>query len=494
MLGYADRIAHVDLSAGRTEIEPVDPTLARAFLGGNGFAAKAVHDRVPPDADALDARNAIVFATGPLTATPLPGTSRGHLAGISPQTTWFADSSFGGDFGRALKRAGFDAVVITGKSDAPVTIALKAGEARIRNAKDLWGKGTEEAFRALKTNEGPNTEAAVIGPGGENGVLFANVMCSGRRISAAGRCGLGAVLGAKNVKGVTAAGEEPTPIAEPEALRRLRAERMPILKQNTELLTRLGTPFLVNVINKHGMLGTRNCAAEVFEHADALSGERIKRDYGKRNLACHGCSVACGKLVAVPSGAYAGRTVKMAEYETIYAVGSMLENRDIVSVFNANAMCDEMGLDTISLGVTVAFVADCLAQGLVAEQDLGGALRFGEMADLARIVEQTAHREGIGALLALGSERLARQFGNDAHRLLYSVKGLEIPGHSARGLRPMGLGYATSTRGGSHHDTRPKYPSEPGADPGFDDQPEHCVQTQNFTALGDSLVLCRFVH
>jgi len=242
-----------------------------------------------------------------------------------------------------------------------------------------------------------------------------------------------------------------------------------------------------------GKLGTHNNTRETFEYANDISGEVIEKEYKEKNTACYRCPIACGKLVHVPHGEFAGQSVKMLEYESIYSLGSMLDNRDVVSLFNANAMCDEMGMDTVTMGVTLSFVAECLEKGIVSSQELGMPVLFGEGEPVPELVRLTAKKEGIGELLALGSERLAKRWGKDSWKLLYSVKGMEIAGHSARGIRSLGLGYATSTRGGSHHDARPNY-VEPEGDPGFDGQAERCFHSQNHTAFGDSLVVCRFIQ
>ena len=492
MFGYSGTLLKVNLTTGDICKETFDADWARTFLGGNGFAAKIIADMVPPDAEPLSEENAVVFALGPLNGTTVWGTGRGHVAAISPQTGYFADSNFGGDFAAALKAAGVDAVVIVGKAPTPVYICLNDGHASLKAADDLWGQTTEATQQLLIEQEGKGVESAVIGPAGENGVRFAGIICSGKRISAAGRGGLGAVLGWKNCKAIAAKGTQTVEVADAERLGTLLKDRVKILRQNAKALTELGTPVLVNMINGKGRLGTRNNSRETFEFANDISGEVIRDEYKERNTACYRCPVACGKMVRVPRGEFHDQSVKMPEYESIYALGSMLENRDIVALFNANAMCDEMGVDTISMGVTIAFVAECLEKGLVTKDELGMEITFGDQSRLAELVRLTGRREGIGAILAQGSAKLAEKWGSEAEKLLYAVQGLEIAGHSARGIRAMGLGYATSTRGGSHHDTRPNY-SEPDGDPGFDNQADYAIRSQNYTALGDSLVICRFV-
>ncbi len=494
MNGYMGTILKIDLTSGSIEKESLDPGLARMFLGGNGFAAKFIYDLVPHTADPLSEENIVVFATGPFTGSPVWGTGRGHLASLSPQTGMFCDSNFGGDFASMLKSSGFDAVIISGRAEAPVYVSIHDGDARVRDAKDLWGKTTGDTHRMLVEREGRGVESAVIGPAGENRVVFADIMCSGSRVSAAGRGGIGAVLGAKNCKGIVVEGTGKAGIADPELLRSCLKTVQSGVKGKAAALSSMGTPFLVEVINAKGMLGTHNNTRETFDHAGNISGEFIRENYQKKSVACRGCPVACGKLVSVPRGVFSGRDVKMPEYETLYAMGSMLDNGDIVSIFNGNTMCDEMGMDTISFGVTLAFLAECVERGIMREDELKEKISFGGWENLSGIAKQTALREeGVGRLLSLGSERLSELLGRDSYKLLYARQGLEMAGHSARGLRGMGLAYATSTRGGSHHDARPNY-SDSDAGTGFDEQAQYCIDSEHNTAIGDSLVICRFIQ
>jgi len=491
MFGHNGKILRVNLSTGKIKEEKYAAEFARAYLGGNGFAASLIYEGVPAEADALGEDNAVVFAVGPLTDTPVWGTARGHLAALSPLTGFFADSNFGGKFANAQKRSGFDAIYITGKSEGPVYLAVSEEGDELKSATELWGMTTEETNRRLQEKEGKDSIAASIGPAGENLVLFASVIGGGSRPGAAGRGGIGAVMGSKKLKAVVASGSKKTELAEPEKLEALLAEFREGLKEKSAVLTSDGTPNLVDMINGKGMLCTHNASRETFESASAINANVLKEKYIVRNIACFKCPVACGKLVRVPAGEYAGRELKMPEYETIYAMGSMLDNADILSIINANGVCDLLGMDTITMGVTLAFVAECMEKGIITERDIGGKVNFADGEGLVELTKATAYKRGIGELLALGSKKLAEKFPPEAAKYVYGVKGMEIAGHSARGIRPMGLGYATATRGGSHHDTRPVYTLE---DPGFDGQAEYNVQSQHFTAVGDSLIMCRFLE
>ncbi|MBW2285049.1 MAG: aldehyde ferredoxin oxidoreductase family protein [Deltaproteobacteria bacterium] len=490
MFGNHGRILKVDLSKRQVTIDDRDDAFYRKFLGGNGVAASLIHDTLPSNADPLGPENPLVFSVGPVTRTPLWGSSRGHIAGISPLTGFFADSNYGGDFAAAQKGAGFDAIMVTGKSEGPVYLSVNEAGGELKDARSVWGKDTEQTHAQLSAAEGAGAESMAIGPAGENGVLFACIMGSGKRNGAAGRGGLGTVMGAKNLKAVVARGNRKTALADRGALTAILKEKYEDMNRNTGPLKKLGTPVLVNIINNQGLMGARNNTKEFFEHAEDICGELMKEKHWAADTACHGCPVACGKKMNVTKGTYAGEAVKMPEYETLFAIGSMMDVRDIQSIFNANHVCNLLGIDTISMGVTLAFVAECLERGVTSEADLGGRVDFGDGEAMTALMEMTANKDGIGEHLALGSRRLSEQFGNDAYKYLYDVKGLEIAGHSARGLRGMSLSYPVGTRGGSHHDARPLYAPE---DPGFGPQPQYVYDSQHFTAVGDSLVLCRFV-
>ncbi len=492
MFGYHGKIAKVNLSKKEVVYETFDEAFARKYLGGNGFAAKFIYDTVSADIDPLAPENAVVFTSGPFCDTYFSG-GRGHVASISPLTGLFFDSNYGGDFALAFKRSGFDALIITGKSNEPVYIMMEDGAVSIKPADDIWGAVTSKSIEWIAGEQGKGVESAVIGPAGENGIPYSSIICSGRRLSAAGRGGLASVMGAKNLKAVAAKGSVKAPVFDIEAAKEYLQKLTPVVKEKAIPLTTMGTPMLVKMINDKGKLVTRNNREEFFEDAHKISGQLIEEKYKVKNITCKGCFIACGKLVSVPDGEYKGENVKMPEYETIYALGSICGNSDIVSIFNANNMCDETGMDTISFGVTLAFLIECGDVGLV---NIDGLPQFGDIPHLSDLVKKAALKEDeLGELLAMGSKKLADKIGRGSEKYLYAVKGLEIPGHSARGLRQLSLGYAVATRGGSHHDIRPQYlPNDPEIDPKLEGQAQYCFNSQNNTAIGDSLMLCRFMQ
>jgi aldehyde:ferredoxin oxidoreductase len=492
--GYGGRILFVDLTSGRTRVEPLLPTTARALLGGNGLAARLIADHVPTGIDAFDPANAVVFGVGPVTDTTVPGNSRACVATKSPLTGLFFDSTFGGRWPATFKRTGFDAVVITGRAAAPAYVSITDEGAEIKPAAHLWGRTTRDAVTALVDAEGADADAIAIGPAGEHRVRFAALAHYWKnREGVSGRGGIGAVLGAKRLKAVVVRGTRKTEVADPAALKALLERTREPLRAGTQALSTFGTPFLVGPINALGALGAENLRRETFAEARAVGGETLREHYHDRDTTCLKCPVACGKQNAIGDGEFAGTRAKMPEYETIFALGPMLANANVESLILANDLCDRLGMDTISLGVTLAFVAEALERGWLTRADVGVDFGWSDWRGMLALVEMTARRDGFGDRIAEGAWRLAESIHPEATRLVYAVKRLELPAHSARALKGLSIGYATATRGGSHHDTRPT----PQYAPGFDrrstkDKPEFAVRSQHFTAVGDSLVLCRF--
>jgi aldehyde:ferredoxin oxidoreductase len=492
--GYEGRTLHIDLARQKFSIQNFDETFARKYLGGNGFAAKILYDGLKPGIEPFSPENMVVFAVGPITDTPVPSTSRAYSAAKSPLSGLFFDSTFGGRFAITQKRTGFEAIVILGKSSSPVYLVIDESGAQFKPAASLWGKLTRETVEALQTMEGQDADAVAIGPAGEKLVRFACMVHYWRgREGVAGRGGIGAVLGSKNVKAVVVKGSRKTQVANASSLRELIDSRKEAMEKGTAGLKNLGTPVLVNMINTVGGLGVRNLQEEHSPRAPEISGERLKELFFERNDTCFGCPIACGKTLRL-AAAQEDLRWKMPEYETLFSLGSMVDNWDPASMLKLNALCDQWGLDTISMGVTLSFALECFERGYLTPQDAGGrTLRFGDASIILELVEETGKRQGLGEALAEGSFRLAQRIGKGAADLLYCFKKVEAAGHSARALKGMSIGYPTATRGGSHHDARPTlhYLGE------FDRTkaqiaPSFALRTQNFTALNDSLTQCRF--
>jgi aldehyde:ferredoxin oxidoreductase len=491
---YGGEILHVHLDTGKTRVEPIDPDDARRFLGGNGFVVKAVADHVPPDADAFDPENVLALGVGPLNATPFQSTSRGVLGFVSPLTNGFFDSTFGGTFPRAQKTTGFELVVLHGRAEDHSYVVLSEDGARLEPADDLAGCDTYETCAAIRDREGVGYDTHVLaaGPAGENLVRYACLLHDSKiREGVAGRGGSGAVLGSKNLKAIAVQeGSFEPELAAEDDLRSLAAGRMAPLMEETTMLQEYGTAGLVNPINEMGKLGQRNNQTEqtAAERAERVSGETLREEYVTEDTTCANCAVRCGKHVAVDAeGISAG---KIPEFESLFATASMQDVYDLPRVVKANDLCDRLGMDSISFGVTLAFARECYEKGLLSDAD-SAHLAFGDADGLVALAEQVAHREGFGDRLADGSFALAEEL--DAEQYLHGSKGLEFAAHSPRGLKGMSIGYATSTRGGSHHDTRPtlQYGRDEPLTP--ETAPAFAARSQHFTALGDSLTQCRFV-
>jgi aldehyde:ferredoxin oxidoreductase len=490
---YGGEILHVHLDTGETEIEEIAPADARRFLGGNGFVAREVARHVPADADPYDPENVVAFGVGPMNATPFQSTSRGVVGFVSPMTDGFFDSTFGGTFPRAQKTTGFEVVVLHGAADDLSYVHITEDGATVKDAGEYAGMGTYETCEAIRDAEGEGHDNHVVaaGPAGENRVRYACLLHQSKiREGVAGRGGSGAVLGSKNVKAVCIReGDfEPEPAALDD-LRTLSVGQMGTLMSETEMLQEYGTAGLVNPINEMGKLPQRNVATEQVEEATAerVSGERLKAEYWDEDTTCANCAVKCGKHVSVEERGIT--EAKIPEFESLFATSTMQEVYDLDPVIEANDLCDELGMDTISWGVTVAFARECAEKGLID----GEGLEFGDAEGLVELARLTAAREGIGDDIAEGSFRMAASLSEGAEKYLYGNRGLEFAAHSARGLKGMSIGYATSTRGGSHHDTRPTRQYGGEHDETTEGTPEFAARSQHFTALGDSLTQCRFV-
>jgi aldehyde:ferredoxin oxidoreductase len=494
MFGYGGRILTVDVGSGAQQVEEFDAAFARAYLGGNGFAAKLCYDRIPPGIDAFDPRNLVIFATGPVTDSVIPGNNRNCVGGKSPLNGLFFDSTFGGRFAGTQRHSGFDAIAITGAAVEPVYLVVDEAGARLKPAGDLWGKPTLQTATAILDQEGWDSDVVSIGPAGERRVRFAALAHYWKnRESFGARGGLAAVLGSKNIKAVVVRGSRKAQFADHDALKAMVNETREALKKGTYNLHVYGTPMLVKGINAIGGLGFYNNRFEYSPDAEQVGGERYKAEFHKKDTTCNKCPVACGKTFEVKEGEYAGTVWKMPEYESIYAFGPMLGNLDPASLIKAEELCDQLGLDTISMGVTIAFVLECLERGFLAEKEVGVPVGWGNHQAVHRLVEMTGRREGFGDVLAEGSARLAGRLDPEARKFLHAVKDLEMPAHSARALKGMSIGYATGTRGGSHHDARPTPQYAPDFDRrSIEGKAAWAIRSQNFTAVDDSLVLCRF--
>jgi aldehyde:ferredoxin oxidoreductase len=464
-MAWARRILRVNLSKGTCTPEPLNMEWARDYLGQRGLGTKYFVSEVDPKVDPLSPDNKLIFATGPLTGTMASTGARYSVITKGALTGAIACSNSGGHWGPELKQAGWDMIIFEGRAPEPVYLYIEDDSAQLLPAKDLWGTTvwhTEEAIK--KKHQDPQIRVASIGRAGENGVLYACVVNDLHR--AAGRSGVGAVMGSKNLKAVAVRGTRGVGgIAKPAEFMKVTFEKKKVLADNPvtgQGLPTYGTQVLMNVINEVGALPTRNHRDVQFEGARKISGEAMheKRPTdGKSNLvtnaACFGCTIACGRIsrmdkthyTVVNKPEYWGATGGL-EYENAWSLGCANGVDDLEALTYANILCNEDGMDPISFGATVGAAMELFDLGLIKEEEVGFPLKFGSAEALTRIAEMTARGEGFGKVIGLGSKRLCAKYGRP--ELSMSVKGQEFPAYDSRGIQGMGLTYATSNRGACH--------------------------------------------
>ncbi len=448
MGGWRGTILRVNLSNGTTRKEPLDPKLARAYIGGRGLGTKILSEEIDPTVDPLSPRNVLILATGPLTGTNAPTGGRYMVITKSPLTGAVACSNSGGYFGAEMKFCGYDLLILEGRAKAPVYLWLNNDTVEIRPAEKVWGKSTHETEDRLRAETHPEAKVCSIGPAGEKQALTACVINDKHR--AAGRSGVGAVMGAKNLKAVAARGSQSVQVARPRDYMAACLAAVRKLKESPVTgagLPKYGTPVLVNVINAHGFLPTRNFQQGQFEGADKLSGETIADTILLKNKGCFACTIACARVTAVKEGRYTGAG-EGPEYESGWALGIATGVSDLGAVTKANYLCNELGMDTIEAGVAVATAMELFERGYLPEGDIGRPLRFGDADALVWLMEEMGHRRGFGELAAQGGYRLAERYGHPD--LFMGVKKQAFPAYDGRGAQGMALGYATSNRGACH--------------------------------------------
>jgi len=459
--GYHGRILRVNLTDGRVWVERKDDTFYRRYFGGWGIIAYYLLRELRAGVDPLSPENKLIFAAGVVTGVPIPGSGRNAVGAKSPLTGGFGASEAGGFFGAELKKAGFDGIVIDGRAERPVYLWVHDGEAEIRDAQHLWGMHTKDSQEAIRRELGdPLIRTAQIGPAGERLVRYACILNDLKH--SAGRCGLGAVMGSKNLKAVAVRGHGRVEVADPDGVRRLAREmRNQILSRERGLGgvdTDLGTGSWMTAHVLSGNLPTRNFRDGLFPNPEAISAQTIKETVRLRMEGCYACPMRCKKVVKVDEPWKVDPAYGGPEYETLAALGSNCGVDDLKAICKANEICQRYAIDTISAGVTIAFAMECFENGLLSEEDTGGLrLNFGNAEAVVRLVEMIGERRGIGDLLAEGTRRAAEKIGRGAEKYAVHVKGQEVPMHEPRLKRALGLGYAVSPTGADHvhnvHDT-----------------------------------------
>lgn len=494
MSSVLGKVLRVDLTTGVVTKEELSADLAKAFLGGRGLGGKMLADEIPAGIDPLSEKNKIFFVTGPLTGTAAPTGGRYMVVTKSPLNNAIASSNSGGFWGAELKFAGFDLLVVEGKASAPVYLYIKDGQTEIRPAARLWGMTSNEVTDALLDEVGDRKARVLnIGPAGEKLSRIAAVIND--RWRAAGRSGVGAVMGAKNLKAIVVRGSGKVEVSEPERFKEVVSGAIRKIKENGvtgQGLPAYGTAILVNIINEHGIYPTNNFQLGVFPQAEETSGETLAEKYLKKKDPCFRCPIACGRYCSVDGEEGGG-----PEYETVWAYGADCGISDLKAIIRANNVCNEMGLDTISAGATIAAAMELYQRGRIRPEELEGGpeLTFGNGEAIVEWTRKMGRAEGLGAKMAQGSARLCEAYG--LPDLSMTVKKLELPAYDARGVVGHGLQYATANRGGCHvrgYMISPEILGSPEKLDRFtmEGKADWVKIFQDLTAVIDSLGICLF--
>jgi len=451
---YAGKIAWIDLSEKSIRVEALNEELARKYLGGKGLGAYLLYKHLAPNTPPLDPANLLIFVTGPLTGTSFPSVARSAVVTKSPLTGTIADSYSGSYFGPHLKYAGYDALVISGRSESPSYIWVDGDEITVRDGGPIWGLSSTETEKVLKEElraaKGDRVSIAAIGEAGERGVRFANIISERR---AYGRGGSGAVMGSKNLKAIAIRGDRKLEVADEtrfkevvKACRKKIAEHHMIGPGGT--FTKVGTMNTVDVTHETGTLPTRNWQENTSEHISSIGSESFEKHI-IRPRSCFGCPIGCSRETRIQIKGQEF-TTEGPEYEAIYAFGASCDVSDPQVVIAADRLCDDYGLDTISCGGVVGFAMECFEKGLISTKDTDGLqLTFGNGDALLKLIHRIGKREGVGRILSEGVKRASEKI-QGAESLAIHVKGLELPGYDPRGMKGQGLTYALSDRGGCH--------------------------------------------
>ncbi len=459
MNGVAGKILTVDLSRGTIGQERLPDRAYRLFLGGFGLGAYLAWERIPKGTDPLGEGNVVSMVPGLLLGSGISTASKTTFTFRSPLTGTINRSVAGAWAGVALRKAGWDALVVAGASKKPVVLVIEDGAARLEDASDLWGLDTRATRASLRERYGEGYRTVVIGPAGEARSLISTLECDGRQ---AGRGGGGAVFGAKNLKAILVKGTGPIPAAHPERLKEIIARWAPIIRDHpvTRDDMKYGSGEFLDWMNRQpGTFPSKNWQWGYFKSAYAQAKDgKIELDpyywapkYVARNVACPGCTKPCGQLFQIKEGKYAGTEVDGPEYETLYSLGGCPEVASIEAVAKANELCDVLGLDTISAGVTVAWAMEAVERGLLSKKDLDGIdLKFGDGDAMIAVLEKMGRREGkTGALLADGTRAACERLGKGASFAIH-IKGMELPAYDIRGSKGVALAFAVAYRGGDH--------------------------------------------
>ncbi|MBN2322184.1 MAG: aldehyde ferredoxin oxidoreductase family protein [Spirochaetes bacterium] len=503
--GYMGKIARIDLDTGTITRIKLDDTTVRRFIGGSGLGAKILFDHTSVETDPLGPENLLIFAVGPCTGTRIFNSNRYQVVTKSPLTGIYGEANCGGNWGEIFKKCGYDALVVRGASKTPVSIYMDEKRITVEDASSLWGKETFEVDEFIRAKYGTSAESAVIGPAGENLVKIANIVTDGKHARAAGRCGVGAVMGSKRLKAVVVKGTSEVPVASEDGIRQLMRRIAPQMNEFSRTFKQFGTSGGMENCEKIGNIPVKNWYQGPFEGAGKISGQRMAETILTGRYHCGRCVMNCGRVVKAADGPYRGMEIGGPEYETLALLGSNCLIDDISCIAKGNELCNRYGLDTISTGGVIGFAMEAYERGLVTEKDTGGVpLKWGSCDALLKLIEMVAFRKNIGDLLAEGVRNAAQRIGGTAAEFSIHVKGLEPPAHDPRAKMTVALGFATSNRGACHlqaftHDFEEKKFIEDLGMPQLTDRfakegkAYNVFLMQNLMSMFDSLTCCKFV-
>lgn len=505
--GFYGRIARIDLTQGHISDQDVPEAEYRRFLGGSGIAFKLLFDEFDMNLDPFDPATPLIFMGGLLTGFSAPTASRVSVVSRSPATGLWSEASAGGYWANMLAQTGYDGIIITGAAKRPVYLWVSPGDIEVRPADHLWGRQTYDVHEAVRAETDARAEVACIGPAGERLGPMAGIMIGGHHTRAAGRSGLGAVMGAKRLKAVAIWGESRLAAADPRGLTETLRPSFPTIRTYTRLLYDYGTPGAIPMLEISGDMPIKNWMEGNWkEGAARISGKHVAETILEGHQTCARCPIRCTKTVHVTKGPYAGGVAHQAEYETAAGFGALIQNDDHEMVAAANDLCNRLGLDTISVSSVCAWAYEAYDRGLITAEETGGIeLTWGNGGALLALIEKIARRDGIGELLSLGVKGAAQRLGQGSDRFAVHVKGLEVPYHDPRAFTSMAVVYATAVRGACHLEGL-TYFAEGGAFPSekigldrpwnpheTDGKAELAKRMQDFMSVFNALGLCKFL-
>ena len=451
MYGYMGKILRVNLTEGKVSEEDIREDWIKDFLGGVGIATKYLYSEVAKGIDPLGPENELIFMTGPLTGTISPSAGRYDVVTKSPLTGIWGHANSGGSWGTHLKRSGYDGIIFQGISSKPVYLKIEEGQFELKDASNLWGKNADETTDILTGELGKKFHIACIGIAGEKLVKYASIMNEKHR--AAGRCGVGAVMGSKLLKAIAVTGKATPKIAREKEFKATSKKQYELLNESMLKagFESFGTNMLSDMVNAKGGMPTRNWQTGVFDQIDEIGGQALSDKVLVSMVSCFACPIACGRNTEIKEGPWKGAKGEGPEYESVVTLGPMCGVDSMEAITKANYVCNEYGIDTISAGNTIGFAMECYEKGILTKEQTGGMeLKFGDSETLVKLVEMIGKREGIGDLLAEGTRQMAKKLGNGSEKFAMQVKGLELPAYDPRAAKITGLGYATAIRGGDH--------------------------------------------